>query len=130
LFEQRAAAIAQLASAQERLAAVPERVFAGSDATNLVPNDEARNTLARLLQERQHIATHYAPGAPELRELEQRIATVRQTLERNERTSFATRREVRNPNWDALEARAIAARIELDSVTRHPYTPLIEAGTI
>jgi uncharacterized protein involved in exopolysaccharide biosynthesis len=118
LREQRAAAIAQLASAQERLAAVPERVFAGSDATNLAPNDEARNTLARLLQERQHIATHYAPGAPELRELDQRIATVRQTLERNERTSFATRREIRNPNRDALEARAIAARIELDSVTR------------
>jgi len=118
LREQRAAAAAQLTAAQEALEAVPERVFAGSEATNLAPNDEARNTLARLLQERQHVATHYAPGAPELRELDQRIATVRQTLEANARSAFATRRDIRNPNRDALEARAINARIELDSLTR------------
>lgn len=128
LREQRAAAAAQLASAQERLAAEPERVFAGSEATNLAPNDEARNTLARLLQERRHIATHYAPGAPELRELDQRIANVRQTLERNERTAFATRRDIRNPNRDALEARVIASRIELDSLTRQLEEVRVQRG--
>ncbi|WP_027283282.1 GumC domain-containing protein [Rubritepida flocculans] len=115
LREQRAAAEAQLAAGRQALAAMPERVFAGSDAATAGPNDEIRNTLARLLQEREHLQRHYAPGDPLLRDLEGRIAIARQTLAQS---GFATRREVRNPAWDQLNARVAQLQIEAESLGR------------
>jgi uncharacterized protein involved in exopolysaccharide biosynthesis/Mrp family chromosome partitioning ATPase len=115
LREQRAAAEAQLAAGRQALAALPERVFAGSDAATAGPNDEIRNTLARLLQEREHLQRHYAPGDPLLRDLEGRIAIARQTLAQS---GFATRREVRNPAWDQLNARVAQLQLEAEALGR------------
>jgi uncharacterized protein involved in exopolysaccharide biosynthesis len=115
LREQRAAAQAQLAAGRQGLATMPERVFAGSDAATAAPNDDVRNTLARLLQERQHLLNHYAPGDPLLRDLETRIATARQTLARG---GFATQREMRNPAWDQLNTRVSQTQIEADALGR------------
>lgn len=115
LREQRAAAQAQLAAARQALATMPERVFAGSDAAVAGPNDDVRNTLARLLQERQHLLNHYTPNDPLLRDLDSRIATARQTLARS---GFATQREMRNPAWDQVNGRAAQLQIEADSLGR------------
>ena len=116
--EQQAITRAQLASAETALVAQPSRVFASSEATNLVPNDESRNTLTRLLQDRQHMAAQYAPDYPGLRELDQRIAGLRVAIREGSRNTYSTTREMRNPNVELLSQRVVTLRLEGEALDR------------
>jgi uncharacterized protein involved in exopolysaccharide biosynthesis len=116
--EQQAMTQAQLASAETALAAQPGRVYASSEATNLVPNDESRNTLTRLLQDRQHMAAQYAADYPGLRDLDQRIQSLRLAMREGARNTYSTTREMRNPNLELLGARVVTLRLEQESLER------------
>ncbi|WP_424812486.1 hypothetical protein [Roseococcus sp. YIM B11640] len=115
--EQRATTQAQLAAAQAQLAALPQRVTASLESTNLVSNDETRNTLARLEQERARVASQYAPDWPGLRDLDNRIAAAQATVRASARNTFATRREIRNPEVELLSARIVTLQVEAASLT-------------
>lgn len=110
--ESRAANAAQLAAAERAQQSEPSRVFAFQDATNLRPNDESRNQLARLLQERARMAAQYAADWPALRELDRQIASLRQVIATEGRQALATTREVRNPNQELLAGRVLSLRLE------------------
>lgn len=111
-----ATARAQLAAAEQQLAGQPARVLAFSDTTNLRNNDDSRNQLNRLLAERAHMATQYAPDWPGLRDLDRRIATQRALVQQEGSTNFTTTREVRNPAQELLVNRAVTARLELETL--------------
>lgn len=118
LREQREAAQAAVLAAQTALAAQPGRVVAAVEQTNLAPNDDARNTLARLLQDRQRMAAQYQPNAPMLLELEGQIARAQvQVRENRGGGNFQTQREVRNPALELLTARLLAARVDAETIT-------------
>ncbi|WP_159999661.1 hypothetical protein [Roseomonas sp. 18066] len=116
--EQQAMTQAQLAAAETALAAQPRRVYASSEATNLVPNDESRNSLTRLLQDRQHMAAQYAPDYPGLRDLDQRIEALRNAIREGARNTYSTTREMRNPNLELLSSRVVTLKLEQESLER------------
>ena len=118
LREQREAALAQLASAKSRLDSQPERVFASSEVTNQTPNDESRNTLLRLQQEREHVAAQYAPGYPALVELDAKIAAAQSAVRQSARSNFYTNRQVRNPTVELLSNRVAQTQVEADALER------------
>jgi uncharacterized protein involved in exopolysaccharide biosynthesis/Mrp family chromosome partitioning ATPase len=118
LRELRAGSLAQLAAAQSRLTAQPQRVLAAREATNLAPNDEARNTLLQLMLERERMAAQYAADWPGLRELDRRIASARASAENNARQAFTTTREVRNPSVELLSTRVVTLQVETEAVQR------------
>ncbi len=111
-----AAARAQLSAAEQQLSGQPPRVLAFSDTTNLRNNDDSRNQLNRLLLERAHMTTQYAPDWPGLRDLDRRIAAQRALVQQEASTNFTTTREVRNPAQELLTTRAVTARLEMETV--------------
>lgn len=117
LREQREAAQAAVLAAQTALAAQPGRIVAAVEQTNLAPNDEARNTLARLLQDRQRMAAQYQPDAPMMVELDGQIARARLQVRDNRGGNFQTQREVRNPALELLTTRLLTARVDADTIT-------------
>ncbi|RKK01323.1 GumC family protein, partial [Teichococcus wenyumeiae] len=118
LREQQVTAEAQLAAAQQRLGAEPDRVFASQEATNLAPNDDSRNQLARLLLERERMARQYNPDYPPLREMEGRIAAARAAIRESTRATYSTTRQVRNPNLELLNQRVVTLEVEADALKR------------
>jgi uncharacterized protein involved in exopolysaccharide biosynthesis len=118
LREQQVTAQSQLAAARQRLMAEPERVFASQEATNLAPNDDSRNQLARLLLERERMARQYTRDYAPLQELDGRIAAARGTIRENARATFSTTRQVRNPNLELLNQRVVTLDLEADSLQR------------
>jgi uncharacterized protein involved in exopolysaccharide biosynthesis len=113
--EQQATSAAQLAAARTRLAAQPGRVLASEDTTNVLPNDDARNQLTRLLLEQRQMASNYQPDYAPLRELERRIEVARSTVESAARTNLFTRRQVRNPTVELLAGRVAVLEVETDA---------------
>ncbi|SHJ70938.1 Uncharacterized protein involved in exopolysaccharide biosynthesis [Roseomonas rosea] len=118
LRERKAATDAQLEAARARLAAYPQRVVAASETTNLAPNDDSRNELTRLTLERRRMAAQYTPDWPPLRELDQRIATLQQSIAGNRNNRFETVREVRNPAVEQLSLRIATLEVEADASGR------------
>ncbi|UPY35793.1 hypothetical protein [Sediminicoccus sp. KRV36] len=116
LREQREAAQAAVLAAQTALAAQPQRVVAQVDQTNLAPNDEAANNLARLMQERTRMVAQYQPNAPMLVELENQIQRARLQVRESRGGGTQTQREVRNPAVELLTTRMLAARIDAETV--------------
>jgi len=116
LREQREAANAAMVAAQTALAAQPQRVVAQVDQTNLAPNDEAGNTLARLLQERTRMVAQYQPNAPMLVELETQILRARAQMRETRVGGVQTQREVRNPAVELLTTRLLSARIDAETI--------------
>lgn len=117
LREQREAAQAAVVAAQRAIAAQPGRVVAAVEQTNLAPNDEARNTLARLLQERQRMAQQYQPNAPMMVELEGQISRARAQVRDSRGGNFQTQREVRNPALEMLNTRLLTAQVDADTIS-------------
>lgn len=116
LLEQRSQARAQLAAAETELARQPERVFSSSDTTNLALGDDTRSQFARLLQERAHLTQNYAPDFPGIRDIDNRIAAMRNAMRENARSAFSTLREVRNPTREALLSRVSTLRVDANSL--------------
>lgn len=114
--ESQATSAAQLAAARARLASMPQRVFASEDTSNAVPNDNIRNQLAQLQQERQLMTQNYRPDWPGFRDLDARIATARAQLDQATRTGTTIRREVRNPAVELLQGRVAVLQVETDAL--------------
>ena len=114
--EQRTANTAQLATAEALQMNQPSQVLTEQSSTNVAPNDDGRNILARLLQERQHLASAYNTNYPPLRDLDRRIAATRQNVAEAARTSFSTTRQSRNPQLENLSQRIISFKLEASAL--------------
>ncbi len=110
--EQLATNQALLIKAQNLLASAPTQVLAERSTASSAPNDDARNMLNRLLNDRERMAAAYAPGYPPLRDLDEAIAAARRTLQASAQQSFATVRQARNPQFDGLSQRVIDLSLE------------------
>lgn len=118
LRERKAVTDAQLLAATNRLASYPARVVAAAESTNLAPNDDSRNELTRLLLERRHMGAQFTPDWPPLREMDQRITALRQSIAANARIRFETVREVRNPAVEQISLRIATLEVEADAIGR------------
>jgi hypothetical protein len=109
---------AELATAQARLARTPGQVFESRETTNGQPNDDARNLLLRLKQERAHLLEQYQPGYPAIREIEQKIAVAEAQIRQNTEDRYFTDKRVRNPDADNLKSRISNLTLERAGVYR------------
>lgn len=109
---------AELAATGRTLAATADRVLDSQERTNSTPNDEARNTLLRLRQERAHVAGQYAADWPGLIELDAKIAAAQAQIIENAQDIRFSDRTVRNPVADMLAQRRAALSVEQAALTR------------
>lgn len=116
--ERRGVVAAELAAVQRSLASAPERVMDSQERTNSTPNDEARNTLLRLRQERAHVVEQYAEDWPGLKEIDARIAAAQAQIVENSQDIRSSDRTVRNPVADLLSTRRAGLVIEQASLDR------------
>ncbi|MFC5344354.1 GumC family protein [Brevundimonas staleyi] len=116
--ERRGAVAAELAAVSRQLAAAPERVLDSQERTNTTPNDEARNTLLRLRQDRAHVVEQYNEDWPGLAEIDARIAAAQAQIVENAQDIRSSDRTVRNPVADLLVQRRVSLGIELASLQR------------
>lgn len=116
--ERQAAVVAQLAEAEKQMQALPQSVFDFVEKSDATGNDDTRNTLTRLLVDRDRIALQYQPNSPQMREVERKIATVRQTLSQPDQRLASTNRDVRNPSISYINNMILSLRVEGDSLSR------------
>lgn len=116
--ERQGAASAELAAVSRQLAATPARVLDSQERTNTTPNDEARNTLLRLRQDRAHIVEQYNEDWPGLAEIDARIAAAQAQIVENAQDIRSADRTIRNPVADLLVQRRAALGIELAALQR------------
>ncbi|WP_428152366.1 exopolysaccharide transport family protein [Brevundimonas sp.] len=116
--ERRGAVAAELAAVGRQLASTQERVLDSQERTNSTPNDEARNTLLRLRQDRAHIVEQYNEDWPGLAEIDARIAAAQAQIVENAQDIRSSDRTIRNPVVDLLVTRRASLGIELASLQR------------
>ncbi|MEP9377268.1 lipopolysaccharide biosynthesis protein [Aquabacter sp. CN5-332] len=116
--ERHAAVGAQLIEAEKQMQALPQSVFDFTEKSDATANDDTRNTLTRLLVERDRIALQYQPNSPQMREVERKIATVRQTLSEPDQRLASTNRNVRNPSISYVNNIILSLRVEVDALAR------------
>ena len=116
--ERSGAVSAELAAVTRQLATAPDRVLDSQERTNATPNDEARNTLLRLRQDRAHIVEQYNEDWPGLAEIDARIAAAQAQIVENAQDIRSSDRTVRNPVADLLVQRRATLGIELASLQR------------
>jgi uncharacterized protein involved in exopolysaccharide biosynthesis len=119
---------AELAAAGRTLAATSDRVLDSQERTNTTPNDEARNTLLRLRQERAHMAGQYADDWPGLVELDAKIAAAQAQIVENAQDIRSSDRTVRNPVADMLAQRRAALTVEQAALTRQSAELALQVG--
>ena len=114
--ERLSAADAELSATSQGVAATPARVFQSQDSTNAIANDDARNTLLRLRQDRAHLAAQYTDKWPGLKEDDAKIAAAEAQMTQNGRDRYLTDRTQRNPVLDQLDSRLSNLKIERQSL--------------
>jgi prefoldin subunit 5 len=110
--ERRVAVQTEIIAVKANLSRQPPTVLDFREATNNTGNDEARNTLVRLEQERTHIASQYGPDWPALREVEAKIRTVRGQISSTGGALYFSERTIRNPAVDVLNNRLASLEVE------------------
>jgi uncharacterized protein involved in exopolysaccharide biosynthesis len=110
--ERRVAVQTEIIAVRANLAAQPATVLDFRETTNNTGNDEARNTLVRLMQERAHLLEQYKSVWPGLKELDQKIATVRQQMSGSGQALYFAERTIRNPAVEVLNNRLAALEVE------------------
>ena len=115
--EQLATNAAQLATAKALRDGQPGQILNERLAQNTANNDDGANMLARLMQERQHLAANYAPDYPPLLDLDARIAATKLMLQDSSRSAVSTTREVRNPVLEVLAQRIVTLQLEQSALT-------------
>ncbi|WP_395671725.1 hypothetical protein [Phenylobacterium sp.] len=108
----------ELATANARLNRTPDQVFDSREVTNGTPNDDARNLLSRLRQERAHLVEQYQPDYPGIKEIDARIAIAERQVADNRRDQVFTEKRVRNPDFDTLKTRISSLSLERAGVYR------------
>ena len=110
--ERRVAVQTEIVAVRANLAAQPTTVLDFRETTNNTGNDEARNTLVRLMQDRAHLLEQYKSVWPGLKELDQKIATVRQQMSGSGQALYFAERTIRNPAVEVLNNRLAALEVE------------------
>lgn len=110
--ERRVAVQTEIVAVRANLASQPATVLDFRETTNNTGNDEARNTLVRLMQERAHLFSQYNDSWPGLKELDQKIATVRGQMSRTGQALYFSERTIRNPAVDVLNNRLASLEVE------------------
>ncbi|WP_158932292.1 hypothetical protein [Acidisphaera sp. S103] len=110
--ERRVAVEAETTAVRANLATQPATVLSFRETTNNTGNDEARNTLVRLQQERTHLVQQYSPEWPAVKELDAKIRTVQAQMSGNGQALYFSQRDIRNPAIDVLNNRLAALEVE------------------
>lgn len=116
--ERKGVVAAELSAVAGQLSVVPARLLDSQERTNTTPNDEARNTLLRLRQDRVHLVEQYNDDWPGLAEIDARIAAAQAQIVENSQDIRSSDRTVRNPVTDLLTSRRATLTIELASLRR------------
>lgn len=110
--ERQVAVQTEIAAVKVNLAAQPQTVLDFRETTNNTGNDEARNTLVRLEQERTHLVDQYKPDWPAIAAVNQRIASARGLMGPHDKNLYFTEREIRNPALEVLNNRLASLEVE------------------
>ncbi len=110
--ERRVAVQTEIVAVKANLASQPETVLSFREQTNNTGNDEARNTLVRLMQERTRLTAQYGANYPAARDIDQRIATVQQQINGAGKDVYSSERVIRNPALDLLNNRLASLEVE------------------
>ena len=110
--ERQVAVQTEVVAVKANLATQPDTVLSFRETTNNTGNDEARNTLVRLEQDRTHMVSQYSANWPGLRELDQKIATLNAQMSGKGQALYFSQRDIRNPAIDVLNNRLAALEIE------------------
>ena len=111
LRERRVAVETELVAVRANLAQQKDTVLDFRETTNNTGNDEARNTLVRLEQERAHLTTQYRADWPGLLELYDKIATTKSQIS-SSGGLYSSERSVKNPTVTMLNSRLASLEIE------------------
>lgn len=114
--ERRATVRREVVAGQARLAALPDTLFDFTEQTNIMANDEDRNTLTRLLLERDSLVRNYAPTYPPLAQVNEKIARLRAQIVEKSKPLFNTGRTVRNPVVDFITTHLMELEIENEAL--------------
>jgi uncharacterized protein involved in exopolysaccharide biosynthesis len=110
--ERRVAVETEIVAVRANLASQPADVLDFRETTNNTGNDEARNTLVRLVQERTHLATQFNANWPAVQEIDRKIAAVRAQISASSGSLYFSERTIRNPALDVLNNRLASLEIE------------------
>ncbi len=114
--ERRVAVQTEIVAVKANLANQPTNVLDFKEITNNTGNDEARNTLVRLMQERTHMVAQYNDRWPGLRELDSKIATVKAQINASGQNLYFSERTIRNPAVDVLNNRLASLQVEEEAL--------------
>jgi uncharacterized protein involved in exopolysaccharide biosynthesis len=110
--ERRAAVETEVVVVRGNLAKQPEMVVDFREVSNNTGNDEARNTLVRLEQERTYLVSQFNPEWPAIAEVDKKIATARQEMTTKAGNLYHTERQRRNPAIEVLQNRLASLEVE------------------
>jgi predicted nucleic acid-binding Zn-ribbon protein len=116
--ERQVAVETEVSAVQANLLSQPPTVLDFRETTNSSGNDEARNTLVRLTQEREHLVTQYQKTWPALPELDKKIAAVRAEILAGKNGLYFTERSIRNPAIGVLNNRLASLEIESHALSQ------------
>jgi uncharacterized protein involved in exopolysaccharide biosynthesis len=116
--ERRAAVDTEVVAVRANLATQPPQVLDFRETSNNTGNDEARNTLVRLEQERTHLTAQYNASWPGLRELNQKIEVLRTQIGAKSQSLYFTDRTIRNPAIDMLNNRLASLEVEAKALAQ------------
>ena len=115
--EERVAGVAgQLAEADKQKVALSETVFDFYQQSDAVANDDDRNLLTRLQTDRSRLTSQYPVTSPAVREVDKKIATVREAMQSPDQKVSWTKREVRNPTVSFVTNMILSLSVEQDSL--------------
>lgn len=110
--ERQVAVQTEIAAVKTNLAGQPQTVLDFRETTNNTGNDEARNTLVRLEQQRTHLINQYKPDWPGIAAVNQQIASARDQMGPRERNLYFSERQIRNPAIELLNNRLASLEVE------------------
>ena len=116
--EERVAGVAgQLTEAEKQKTALTETVFDFYQQSDAVANDDDRNLLVTPLQtDRNRLTSLYPATSPAVREVDKKIATVREAMQSPDQKVSWTKREVRNPAVSFVANMILSLSVEQDSL--------------
>ncbi len=110
--ERQVAVHTEIAAVKTNLAGQPQTVLDFRETTNNTGNDEARNTLVRLEQQRTHLINQYKPDWPGIAAVDQQIASARDQMGPHDKNLYFTERDIRNPALEVLNNRLASLEVE------------------
>ncbi|HET6308120.1 MAG TPA: hypothetical protein VFG12_13105 [Rhodopila sp.] len=127
--ERQVAVETEIVAVRANIATQPAEVLDFHETTNNTGNDEARNTLVRLNQERTHLAEQFNDNWPGIQELDRKIAVAKAQVSRNSGSLYFADRKIRNPALEVLNNRLASLEIE-DKALSQQLVELLEQARV